>query len=98
MLAIIPVLIAVVVIVVVSIIAFVVVVVAAYLLETISEGLRVTLDQAPSREHAVLGSTVVLASGRHAGGSCQVDKQISIGLSTDLYRINTTTYTVFRTV
>merc|ERR1719210_1389736 len=42
---------------------------AGDLLETISEGLRVTLDQAPSREHAVLGSTVVLASGRHAGGS-----------------------------
>merc|ERR1712126_369844 len=42
---------------------------AGDLLETISEGLRVTLDQAPSREHAVLGSTVVLASGSQAGGS-----------------------------
>jgi len=42
---------------------------AGDLLETIGEGLRVAFDQSPSREHAVLVSTVVLAGGRHASGS-----------------------------
>merc|ERR1712126_620217 len=53
---------------------------AGDLLETISEGLRVTLDQAPSREHAVLGSTVVLASGSQAGGSSVGAREVD-GLS-----------------
>jgi len=42
---------------------------AGDLLETVSESLRITLDQSPSGEDAVLGSTVVLARGRHASGS-----------------------------
>jgi len=42
---------------------------AGDLLETVGEGLRVTLDQSPSGEHAVLVSTVVLAGGGHASGS-----------------------------
>jgi len=40
-----------------------------HLLETVGESLRITLDQSPSGEDAVLGSTVVLASGRQASGS-----------------------------
>jgi len=42
---------------------------AGDLLETIGEGLGVTSDQSPSGEDAVLVSTVVFASGRHASGS-----------------------------
>merc|ERR1712198_79629 len=52
---------------------------AGDLLETISEGLRVTLDQAPSREHAVLGSTVVLASWSQAGGSSVGAREVDGG-------------------
>jgi len=42
---------------------------AGDLLETIGEGLRVTSDQSPSGEDAVLATAVVLVSGGHAGGA-----------------------------
>jgi len=39
------------------------------LLKTVGESLWITPDQSPSGKDAVLGSTVVLARGRHASGS-----------------------------
>jgi len=53
---------------------------AGDLLETVGEGLRVTLDQSPSGEHAVLVSTVVLAGGGHASGSSVGSREVD-GLS-----------------
>ena len=42
---------------------------AGDLLETVGESLRVAFDQTPTREHAVLSSTIVLASRRQACGA-----------------------------
>jgi len=42
---------------------------AGDLLKTIGKGLRITLNQSPARQHAVLGGTVVLASRGQTGGS-----------------------------
>jgi len=42
---------------------------AGDLLELISESLGVTFDQSPSREHTILGATVVLVRSWHTGGA-----------------------------